>query len=51
MIEMSLYPWVEEFRWDSSQSSPGQGLMKERDREVEQLRATPCSSKAGLKLA
>ncbi len=34
----AMYRWVKEFRGDPSQSFPGQGLMKDRDREVEQLR-------------
>jgi transposase len=34
----TLYRWVAEFRKDPSQSFPGNGEMKDRDREVEQLR-------------
>ena len=34
----TLYRWVHEFRNDPSQSFPGNGQMKEREREVEQLR-------------
>lgn len=34
----TLYRWVAEFRKDSEQSFPGNGQMKDRDREIEQLR-------------
>ncbi len=34
----TLYRWVHEIRRDPSQSFPGNGQLKERDREVEQLR-------------
>ena len=34
----TLYRWVREYRGDPSQSFPGQGQMKDRDRELEQLR-------------
>ena len=34
----TLYRWVAEFRKDSEQSFPGNGQVKDRDREVEQLR-------------
>ena len=33
-----LYRWVHEFRHDPSQSFPGNGQLKDRDREIEQLR-------------
>jgi transposase len=34
----TLYRWVAEFRKDPSQSFPGNGELKDRDREIEQLR-------------
>lgn len=34
----TLYRWVHEFRDDASQSFPGNGRVKDRDRELEQLR-------------
>jgi transposase len=34
----TLYRWVHEFRSDASQSFPGNGRVKDRDRELEQLR-------------
>ena len=34
----TLYRWVHEFRSDPTQSFPGNGQLKDRDREVEQLR-------------
>ena len=34
----TLYRWVREFRDDASQSFPGNGRVKDRDRELEQLR-------------
>jgi transposase len=34
----TLYRWVHEFRNDPTQSFPGNGQMKDRDREIEQLR-------------
>lgn len=34
----TLYRWVHEFRADASQSFPGNGRVKDRDRDVEQLR-------------
>lgn len=34
----TLYRWVKEHETDPSQSFPGQGNLKERDKEVEQLR-------------
>jgi transposase len=34
----TLYRWVREFRDDASQSFPGNGRLKDRDRELEQLR-------------
>lgn len=34
----TLYRWVHEFRNDPAQSFPGNGQMKDRDREIEQLR-------------
>lgn len=36
--EQTLYRWVREFRNDASQSFPGNGRLKDRDRELEQLR-------------
>jgi transposase len=34
----TLYRWVREFKTDPTQSFPGQGTLKERDKELEQLR-------------
>ena len=34
----TLYRWVHEFRNDPGQSFPGNGQLKDRDREIEQLR-------------
>ena len=34
----TLYRWVREFRTDPAQSFPGNGQLKARDQEVEQLR-------------
>jgi transposase len=34
----TLYRWVAEFRKDPAQSFPGNGELKDRDREIEQLR-------------
>ena len=34
----TLYRWSREFRQDPSQSFPGNGQLKDRDKEVEQLR-------------
>ena len=34
----TLYRWIHEFREDASQSFPGNGRVKDRDRELEQLR-------------
>jgi transposase len=34
----TLYRWVKELRSDPAQPFPGNGQLKERDREVEQLR-------------
>jgi len=34
----TLYRWVHEFRADASQSFPGNGRVKDRERDVEQLR-------------
>jgi transposase len=34
----TLYRWMKEFREDASQSFPGNGRLKDRDRELEQLR-------------
>ena len=34
----TLYRWVHEFREDASQSFPGNGRVKDRDRELEELR-------------
>ena len=34
----TLYRWVREFRRDPQQSFPGNGQLKARDQEVEQLR-------------
>ena len=34
----TLYRWVREFKSDPTQSFPGQGTLKERDKELEQLR-------------
>jgi transposase len=34
----TMYRWVREFRNDASQLFPGNGRMKDRDRELEQLR-------------
>ena len=34
----TLYRWVHEFRTDPGQSFPGNGQLKARDQEVEQLR-------------
>jgi transposase len=34
----TLYRWVAEFRSDPTQSFPGNGQVKDRDREMEQLR-------------
>ena len=34
----TLYRWVHEFRDDASQSFPGNGRVKDRDRELDQLR-------------
>jgi len=34
----TLYRWVREFRGDPQQSFPGNGQLKSRDQEVEQLR-------------
>jgi transposase len=34
----TLYRWVHELRSDPAQPFPGNGQLKERDREVEQLR-------------
>lgn len=31
------YRWMREFRTDPGQSFPGQGNLKERDRQIEQL--------------
>ena len=36
----TLYRWSREFRQDPSQSFPGNGQLKDRDKEVEQLRRT-----------
>lgn len=42
----TLYRWVHEFRSDRSQSFPGNGQLKERDRETEQLRREVARLKA-----
>lgn len=34
----TLYRWVAEFRKDPTQTFPGNGELKDRDREIEQLR-------------
>lgn len=34
----TLYRWVAEFRNDPDQSFPGNGQLKDKDREIEQLR-------------
>jgi transposase len=34
----SLYRWVREFKQDPEQSFPGNGSLKDRDKEVEDLR-------------
>src|SRR5262245_6215585 len=44
----ALYRWTREFRADPKQSFPGNGSLKERDRQVEQLQREVARLKAEL---
>jgi len=44
----ALYRWTREFRADPKQSFPGNGSLKERDRQVEQLQREVTRLKAEL---